>query len=254
MAKLRRTVGDFIFHKHPAVAALVAGMFGYLKAPRKSFSLYGEDLLVLEIFGHSSDGLYVDIGAFHERWISNTHALSKLGWSGVAVDVEKGKLISFKMRKNCLPIVGAVVPKDFPEDEVTLYKFRRISSEYDTIDKNTADQYAIRYGMNYDSIKVRAIPIDTLLEITAKRFKGRIRYLNIDVEGADEAILTSIEPEVFGVEVVQFEDNRNLGGSPRLRAHLTGCGYTFLASQGGTHTYVTNQLITDRFPGAGDDA
>lgn len=80
---------------------------------------------------------------------------------------------------------------------------------------------------------VPAIPIDTLLEYAYQLCGARVRYLNIDVEGADEAILMSIEPQVFGVEVVQFEDNLNLGGPPCLRSHMAKCGFTLIASQGG---------------------
>jgi len=98
-------------------------------------------------------------------------------------------------------------------------------------------------------VSVPAIPINTLLETAKKICKGSIRYLNIDVEGADEAILASINPQDFGVEVVQFEDNFNLGGTPILRSHMAICGYSLIASQGGTHTYVDDDLINRRFPG-----
>ena len=249
MKKIRRIVADLVIQKYPRTGALAAAIYGYLKTPKKSFSLYGEDLLALELFNYSSDGIYVDIGAFHERWISNTHALSKLGWAGVVVDVENGKLFSFKARQNCHSFVGAVVPKGFSNDEIILYKFKRMSSEYDTIDKKTADDYVSRHKLCYDCVSVPAIPIDTLLETAKKICKGSIRYLNIDVEGADEAILLSINPQDFGVEVVQFEDNFNLGGTPILRSHMAICGYSLIASQGGTHTYVDDDLINRRFPG-----
>ena len=213
MKKIRRIVADLVIQKYPRTGALAAAIYGYLKAPKKSFSLYGEDLLVLELFNYSSDGIYVDIGAFHERWISNTHALSKLGWAGVVNDVENGKLFSFKARQNCHSFVGAVVPKGFSDDEIILYKFKRMSSEYDTIDKKTADDYVSRHKLCYDCVSVPAIPINTLLE------------------------------------VVQFEDNFNLGGTPILRSHMAICGYSLIASQGGTHTYVDDDLINRRFPG-----
>jgi len=250
MQKLRRLFADFIFQNSPRISAYVAAAFGYLKSPQKSYSLYGEDLLLLHLFNRNSKGVYVDIGAFHERWISNTHALSKLGWSGVAVDVDTNKLVSFSLRRNCHTRVGAVVPKGFSEQEVVLYKFNRMSSEYDTIDKATADEYAQRYGLNYATVSVPAIAIDHLFESAVKLFSENIRYVNIDVEGADEAILMSINPDAFGIEVVQFENNIDHGGSSLLREHLTNRGYTLVATQGGTHTYVKNEIIKRRFFGS----
>jgi hypothetical protein len=247
--KTKRLVADFIFKYYPRFGAWLAAKYGSFKPPKKSYSLYGEDLLVLELFNYASNGAYVDVGAFHERWISNTHALSKAGWVGTVVDVEESKLISFKKRPGCRTLIGAIVPQGFADRDITLYKFNRMSSEYDTIDRETADDYATRYKLSYSIVKVPAIPIDKLLADAASTVQQPLRYLNIDVEGADEAIIVSIDPSSFGIEVLQFEDNLNLGGSKQLRTHLTDCGYTLVASQGGTHTYAANKLVLKRYPG-----
>jgi hypothetical protein len=247
--KIRRWLADGIYNQFPYLSALVAGLYGFAKAPTKSYSLYGEDLVLMELFHRDRSGVYVDVGAFHARWLSNTYLLDKLGWFGVAVDVEKEKLLTFRTRGRCFPRVGAVVPKGFGKEYITLYKFKRMSSEYDTIDKGTADDYALRYGMKYEECHVPAIPIDLLLEETSREYGRNIRYLNIDIEGADEGILLSIDPGKFGIEVVQFENNREFGGSPVLRQHMESCGYKLTATLGGTHTYALGSFILERFPG-----
>ncbi len=247
--KIRRWLADSIYTIFPQLGALIACLYGFVKAPAKSYSLYGEDLVLIELFHRDRSGVYVDVGAFHARWLSNTHLLDKLGWFGVAVDVEKEKLLTFRMRRRCCTHVGAVVPKGYGEKSITLYKFKRMSSEYDTIDKKTADDYASRYGMKYEEYRVPAIPIDSLLDEASRKYGRNIRFLNIDIEGADESILLSIDPDEFGIEVIQFENNREFGGSSVLRQHMKSCGYEFIATLGGTHTYVLGSLILNRFPG-----
>lgn len=245
--KVRRKIADCVYRNFPFLSSCFAAIYGYCRPPKKSYSLYGEDLILSDLFNGDVGGIYVDIGAFHSRWISNTYLLDKLGWYGFAVDVHKDKLLSFKMRRRCLTHVGAVVPKGFFDEEVTLYKFRRMSSEFDTINRETALDYAMRYNMKFDEYIVPAIPVDLLLEKASTQFRGNVKYLNIDIEGADEDILLSINPADFGVEVVQFENNTIFGGTPKVRAHLECCKYTRTASLGGTHTYVANSLVEKRF-------
>lgn len=125
----------------------------------------------------------MDIGAFHERWNSNTHAISRLGLSDVAVDVDKAKLLSFGMRRNCKVRVGAVVPNGLTDDFVKIYKLGRMSSEYVTINKATADDYVVRHGLAYEKVSVQAIPIDRLLDDMSRIYGKKTSYLNIYIEG-----------------------------------------------------------------------
>ena len=60
----------------------------------KSYSQYGEDLIIYDFFKHHFDikGNYLDIGAFHPKMISNTHILHTLGWRGTVIDLDDFKL------------------------------------------------------------------------------------------------------------------------------------------------------------------
>jgi len=112
----RSKIAKNVYHYLPIkLSRLIGSLYGFLKRPSKSFSLYGEDLLLNHYFHQISltDGVYVDIGGFHPKWISNTFLLSKQNWKGVVVDLEEEKLKLFQyFRLNCKTICAAVAPEN----------------------------------------------------------------------------------------------------------------------------------------------
>ena len=62
---------------------------------KKSYSQFGEDLILKEIFGNFI-GKYVDIGCFHPIKYSNTTLLHKDGWTGINIDLNKKSIDLFK--------------------------------------------------------------------------------------------------------------------------------------------------------------
>lgn len=54
-------------------------------------SQIGQDRIVLNLLGGKRNGTFLDIGCSHPVTISNTKCMeTDFGWSGVAVDIEKG--------------------------------------------------------------------------------------------------------------------------------------------------------------------
>lgn len=51
-----------------------------------SQSQAGQDRFVYDLLGHDFKGTFLDIGCSHPMEISNTYALNRLGWTGLAVD------------------------------------------------------------------------------------------------------------------------------------------------------------------------
>lgn len=245
--KFRRALVDSIYRYFPSIAAWVVALYGYCSRSSKSYSLYGEDILLKHVFQDEGAGVYVDIGAFHSRWISNTYLLAKKGWCGVVVDIDKNKLLTFGFRKQCNRIVAAVVPAGFSDDFVCVYKFMRANSEYDTLDRAQALEYSQRYSMKFNESLVKALPVD-LLMIECFRKYSKVDYVNINIEGLDDLVLLSIDLSVYGVKLVQFENNNEFPGSVALRLHLEKCGYVHLATQGGTHSYIAKDILVKRFP------
>ena len=248
---LKRIIADTLHAKTPKLSAIFSALYGYIFwQPQKSYSLYGEDLVATHMLNEAGikNGVYVDIGAFHPRWISNTHKLSKSGWRGVVVDVDKNKLTPFSLfRKRVVTKYGAVVPKTCTQPFITIYKFKRMCSEFDTISETEANAIKNKYNIEFNEIKVPALRIDLLLREVADCFKSDIDYLNIDIEGMDDEVLKGIDLREYGVKCLQFENGKCFGGSSEVKTFLDDIEFSHLSTNGGTHTYISNELLKKRF-------
>lgn len=222
----------------PAFYRAIGGLWGYLVRPRRSYSQYGEDLIIEDFFLTKGikQGVYVDVGAFHPKWLSNTHKLHKLGWKGSAVDIDAHKISLFKMmRTNCKGFIGAVVPRGIKSDFL-VYRFHKLWSEIDTLSKEDAERYQQLFNVGYDVSPIKTMSINDVLNETYRSF-GSVNFINIDIEGLDEAILFDLDFDRFRPDLVCFENNLQFSGSMKLQTLLSEKGYKHLFSAGGTHGY-----------------
>jgi len=243
-SKLAKSISFFL----PIKGQRIAGsLYGYLKRASKSYSLYGEDL----VLGHFFDsigvkkGVYVDIGAFHPKWISNTYLFSKKKWKGTVVDLEERKLKTFRyFRRNCLTICAALVPEK-NIGNVEYYAFNRLLSEWDTISNEEAEMRREKSKTSYEKLTVLTITINEVMARTEEYTGSIVDYLNIDIEGMDEQILKSLDFDRYKVKCIQFENNIFFKGSRELQRILLQAGYVHYSSMGGTHTYVLANLLNE---------
>lgn len=217
-------------------------LYGFLKRPIRSYSLYGEDLVLLHLFNEVGikQGTYVDIGCFHPKWISNTHMLSKNGWSGCAVDVDEQKTRLFKKyRPNCASVTAAVTGGDSGEI-VKGYFFDRLYSEWDTLSETEALERKNRWGVDFEPRDINTININDVLNMINDNV---IDYINIDIEGIDEEIIHAIDFGKFRIHCIQFENNHFFKGSLAVQKKLLEAGFEHYATTGGTHCYVQRELL-----------
>ncbi len=145
-------------------------LYGYSRSSRKSFYQYGEDLILKIFFDYRviRNGFYIDIGAYHPKFISNTYILHKAGWRGVCVDLDEDKLKWFKLLRgnNVSTLCSGVCweKKAGSDQEVYFYKHKRLLSEIDTLDESTAIQNEKVRGWSFTKKKVSIIDINTLLD------------------------------------------------------------------------------------------
>ena len=211
-----------------------------LTVRRTSYSQCGADLILLNYFNRIGvgKGVYVDIGCFHPTWISNTYLFHKLGWRGVAVDLDPYKVKSFDLmrRGKCTTYLGAIcVHSSTQMTRAPIYRFRRLWSEMDTLDKRQAEQMRAEIGIDFyeDSIP--------LIDVRAF-FDGldTVNFLNIDTVGLDETVLLNIDLDRLRPEAVLFDDYANFGGSEKIRRHLESHGYERLFVSNASVCYVQN--------------
>lgn len=215
----------------------VGFIYGYWVPKSVSFSQKGEDLLCLAYFAKRgiTRGVYLDIGCFHPRWISNTHLLHKKGWQGHAVDIDEFKLRAMRIARgrNVQTHLGAVFAGSGATAVGTVYKFRRIWSDIDTLDRATAEEYRNNNCGEFYEEQINFININQLLDQLPK-----VNFINIDIEGVDGAVIKNLNFRKFLPDAILFEDNHNWNGEAEVVRILRKHGYEHLFTSGGSICYA----------------
>ena len=178
------------------------------KYAKSSYSQCGEDLIVNFIFSslQIKKPTYLDIGAHHPAYLSNTAYFYSKGCSGINIEPDSTLFIAFKKnrRKDINLNIGIGIQQG------TLDFYLMSSPTMNTFSKEEAEALVLEHGM---SIKqVLSVPVDTLPNIIDEYCAGKFPdFLSLDVEGIDLKILTTIDyqrtcPKVVCVETISFSN------------------------------------------------
>ena len=203
MLKFIINIFYFIFPKKLSEFISYLGGFRHF---RISYSQSGEDLILLKYLKYKNieKGKYLDIGAFHPRWASNTHLLHQKGFSGHCVDLDEKRLRWFRFARGnkVKTICGAV--SNSHEEFIKVYKFKRKSpfSLIDTTSLEHAEYFKSKGKSKYEAINVKNFHINDIFNKV-----GKINVFNIDIEGKDFEVIKSSNLEIIDPEIILIEDN-----------------------------------------------
>ena len=198
----------------------------------KSYSQYGEDLLVDAILGCKPTGTYVDIGANDPTLFSNTKRFYERGWMGI--NIEPNPLHFPVLLKNRTRDVNLNIGISDKESTLPFYILK--ADMVSTLDKKTA----IRNCQDYDTSiqKVIEVPV-ARLDTTLETFLGRriIDFMSIDVEGAEMLVLRGNDWKKYRPRVILIEIQDH---TEDIMDYLTARHYLPIMSNG------TNAIFIDR--------
>ncbi|MEM7726175.1 MAG: FkbM family methyltransferase, partial [Cyanobacteria bacterium P01_A01_bin.45] len=142
----------------------------------KLHSQFGEDRYIIENIKLPEKGVFIDVGAGHPIYLSNTYFFEQNGWNGICIDADiKQVELLKKVRKN---VEWAAVVLE--EGEIDF--FQSLVSEFSTTSPRNEYQGIVKSQFKKDAVKVPAFRLETILE----KYKiGIIDVLNIDVEGVE---------------------------------------------------------------------
>jgi FkbM family methyltransferase len=144
-----------------------------------------------------STGFYIDVGAHHPHFISNTWSFYKYGWSGINVEPTPGAIDEFvKLRPRDINLQIAIAAED---GTAPLYFYGH------GVDvNNTLVRENVEFDKTPKAVVVETMRLDTLLNRYLPR-QTDIDFMSIDVEGLDLEVLQSNDWARYRPELVVAE-------------------------------------------------
>jgi FkbM family methyltransferase len=172
---------------------------------QQSYSQYGEDLIIADIFG-AHVGRLLDIGAWDPIAKSNSRLLIEKGWSAVLIEPSPTPLRNLigaygprfvRRESQDIVVVGAAVGLVNGMVEITMSDDAVSTSDRQVLEIWGKDNSGGYYGRCY-------FPVITIQDIFAQ-FGGPFDFVNIDTEGSSvqlamEYLKTESFPKVLCVE------------------------------------------------------
>jgi FkbM family methyltransferase len=182
----------------------------YSDNARISYAQCGEDLIIQYLFMTLgiSKIVYLDIGAYHPTYMSNTYLFYRSGGHGVCVEPDLSLFRQFRAKRprdihlNCG--VGVVSEKaDF---------FVMSNSTLNTFSKAEVEQYQSQGKQRIE--KTIKTELKTINEIIEQHVEKCPNLISLDTEGMDYLILQNFDfkkyrPEVFCVETLTYAEDKS---------------------------------------------
>lgn len=214
------------------------------KHKKTSYSQSGEDLIVKFIFDciGISKPTYLDIGAHHPYYISNTALFYENGSTGINVEPDPLLFNDFLIHRK--KDVNLNIGVGDNNDELDFYVIS--SSTLNTFSKEEAEKYA-QEG-DYNIIRTEKIKVNTLNYILDKYANSIFpQFLSIDAEGVDELIIKAINfeknyPIVICIETITFSTSGNGIKNKSLISFIESKGYMVYADTNINTIFVKENL------------
>lgn len=189
-----------------------------------SHSQFGEDMIVRTLCSGVERGVYVDIGAHHPVYFSNTYYFYRRGWHGLNVDANPGTKRLFDVLRPRDINVEACIGAE-PGAAVEFFVF-------DNPALNTTDPEMARRAQELSGARLvsrRSFRTETLVDLVGRCLPGTaVDIMNIDIEGVDEQVLMHHDWSKLRPRVLIFERhglNPLAAHADPLIRHLRDVGY-----------------------------
>lgn len=176
----------------------------------------GEDMIItyiLIMLGVDTDKIsYLDLGANHAKFLSNTYYFYQKGARGVLVEANPALIGELKFYRNEDIILNRCVSTESGET-VDFYVLN--GDGLSTPDREQAEE-ALRINPTLQLERVVQVETITPNEILEQYFDGAPTFMNVDIEGKDLEILKSIDfeahrPLVISVEMIPYRTHLVVG-------------------------------------------
>ncbi len=199
---------------------------GVMKEPRMTASFF-------DTIWKDKPGFYVEIGAWDGRKKNSTLILEKAGWDGVCIEASPLSYQQLIQNRRCRCLNVAVYDHE-GEVDYALFpdrpEWNGIIESYDSLHQQLLESETPTLGnLVSNPAKIVKIPCRSWNTLD---LPTHIDYLQIDVEGAELAILKCIDWSIQKITYICLEDNAHQNGDTTYRDYMTSLGYTCIKTQG----------------------
>ena len=184
-------------------------MFKKRKFRKNTYSQCGEDIIIDFALSQMNinNPYYIDIGAHHPYYLSNTAYFYEKGCTGICIEPDPSlfeEIKKYRKKDICLNIGVGI-------NNMTESDFYIINpSTLNTFSKEEAIKYD--KSKNHSIEKVIKMPLMKINEIINKYAKLKPNLMSIDIEGLDLQVLKTIDfntfmPEVICVETLTYTED-----------------------------------------------
>ncbi len=198
----------------------------------------GEDLILANLFYklNINKPSYLDVGANHPSYISNTYFFYLRGSRGVCVEPNFYLYKKIKQVRPSDVILNVGVGVD-EQAEADFYLFPKNAHGLSTFSKKEAEHWKNVGMKNLGKIEYEKIIKVPLLDINTiiKKYCNSIPdFISLDVEGLDLAILQSLDfnlytPNIFCVETLKYDEYQNEYKDAEIIKYMNEKGYEVYA-------------------------
>jgi FkbM family methyltransferase len=202
----------------------------------ESYAQNGEDVVLWRALGNIQNGRYVEVGANDPTVHSITRAFYERGWRGITIEPVPEYAERHRAERPGDLLVEAAVTNE-PVDTVTLHQIdgSGLSTLVDAISK----QHEVSGWQSHD-VQVPARSLDSILNEAG--WGGLdIHFATVDVEGAEAAVLSSVDLTVWRPWVIVIESTAPLTTAPTYAAWediVLKADYEFCLFDGLSRYYV----------------
>ncbi len=203
-----------------------------------SYAQNCEDIVLWRVLGHIEHGTYVDVGAADPTEYSVTKAFYDRGWSGVNVEPAPEFVDKLRTERTRDTTVALCAGEEVGSVTLHYVPGTGLSTVSD-------DHLGVIADKKFDvvDIEVEVKRLDDILK--SADLEGRdIHFLKVDVEGAEETVLRSIDLSVWRPWVVVVEATEPLSTAPTHAswdALLTESNYVFALFDGLNRFYYARE-------------
>lgn len=215
--------------------------FRHAARRKVSYAQCGEDLIIdyaartLGIEG----GRYLDIGAHHPTYLSNTFHFYRQGWRGVCIEPDASLLPPFHKLRSRDTLLNVGIGARAGEQDFYVMSTPTLN----TFSRSEAERY-VSYGKERIE-RILRVPIMAVRQLIGEYFPSPPQIVSLDVEGLDFEILQAfdfehVRPQIFCVETLTYAEDGSERKLGEIVAYMEGRDYFSYAD-----TYV-NTIFIDK--------